>query len=105
MDAKEVWDRLKRDAFSRASPATIDPAAAREVIAEALTEALSAQAAEVERLKKALERAQAHLEYCGYGDQWERECAEAEGLAELIAEAAAKAFRDNPPMFRPRLDT
>lgn len=28
-----------------------------------------------EQLLDALEAAKSHLEYCGYGDAWERECA------------------------------
>jgi hypothetical protein len=31
--------------------------------------------AEIERLTEALQAAYDHLEYCGYGDAWERECA------------------------------
>ncbi len=43
----------------------------------------------IEKLMKALEAAQYHLEYCGYGDKWERECAE--GLPEQIDEALREA--------------
>ena len=38
-------------------------------------------------LYEALKDAQEHLEYCGYGDNYERECARDEGLPEKIAEA------------------
>ena len=38
-------------------------------------------------LREALEAAQSHLEYCGYGDSWERECAQAQGLEDKIAKA------------------
>lgn len=30
----------------------------------------------IEELKELLDDAIWHLEYCGYGDSWERECAE-----------------------------
>ncbi len=40
-------------------------------------------------LKEALTEARDHLEYCGYGDKWESECAERNGLEEKI-EAALK---------------
>ena len=36
------------------------------------------------RLIEALKLAQHHLEYCGWGDPWERECALADGLPETI---------------------
>lgn len=46
------------------------------------------------KLLEALEAARDHLEYCGYGDSWERECAEESKLAEQISAAisAAKEF-------------
>ena len=40
-------------------------------------------------LVEALEAAESHLDYCGYGDEWERECAE--GLPEKIASALSAA--------------
>lgn len=43
------------------------------------------------RLLEALEAARDHLEYCGYGDSWERECAEESKLAEKIAVAISAA--------------
>ncbi len=42
-------------------------------------------------LLEALIDAKEHLEYCGYGDKWERECAESEGLEDKINKAIAKA--------------
>ena len=49
----------------------------------------------VRLLVRALSDAKDHLEYCGYGDSWERECAIDDGLPKLIDEAleAAKAKR------------
>ena len=38
-------------------------------------------------LKTALREAHDHLEYCGYGDSWERECAQASNLDETITRA------------------
>ena len=35
-------------------------------------------------LREALKAAQDHLDYCGYGDSWERECAEIAGLPAQI---------------------
>lgn len=43
------------------------------------------------QLAEALKAAGDHLEYCGYGDSWERECADAEGLPEKIQEALKAA--------------
>lgn len=43
----------------------------------------------IKQLKKALTNAQEHLEYCGYGDNWERECAESSDLAGTISKALA----------------
>ena len=42
-------------------------------------------------LLEALEEAQSHLEYCGYGDKWEREVAEDRKLSQKIETALAKA--------------
>lgn len=39
----------------------------------------------------ALEAAHAHLEYCGYGDSWERECAVEEKLDQKITDALTLA--------------
>lgn len=38
-------------------------------------------------LREALTAARKHLEYCGYGDKWERECAMAQGLEKQIDNA------------------
>lgn len=48
---------------------------------------------------EALLAASEHLDYCGYGDSWERECAEASNLEDQIAkgiEAAAKELGISP---------
>lgn len=52
-------------------------------------------------LQDALEAAQAHLEYCGWGDSWERECAEHAGLPEKI-QAALDAVTPPAPEPCPR---
>lgn len=46
----------------------------------------------VSQLFEALEAAESHLDYCGYGDAWERECAKQEKLQEKV-EAALAAVR------------
>jgi hypothetical protein len=38
-------------------------------------------------ITQALIDAQEHLDYCHYGDPWEQECAEAQGLSQKIADA------------------
>lgn len=43
------------------------------------------------QLLKALKLASEHLDYCGYGDRWERECAQAAKLEEKIAAAIEAA--------------
>lgn len=43
------------------------------------------------QLLDALEAAKEHLEYCGYGDKWERECAKESGLEKQIDDAIAAA--------------
>jgi hypothetical protein len=49
---------------------------------------------ELERiLYEALEAASSHLDYCGYGDNWERECAEEAKLEEKMS-FALKAYKD-----------
>ncbi len=42
-------------------------------------------------LLEALKQAEAHLEYTGWGDGWERECAREAKLPELVRAAIAKA--------------
>ena len=41
----------------------------------------------IERLYNALKEAQDHLDFCGYGDSYERECAKSEHLEEHIETA------------------
>ena len=38
-------------------------------------------------LYEALSAAEQHLDYCGYGDRWERECARDSGLIKQVDEA------------------
>ena len=47
------------------------------------------------QLLEALCAASEHLDYCGYGDTWERECADQDKLSEKIA-AAIKAGEEAP---------
>lgn len=42
---------------------------------------------EIQQVVTALKAASDHLEYCGYGDAWERECATTEGLPKQIEDA------------------
>ena len=44
----------------------------------------------IAELREALEAASDHLDYVGYGDSWEQECAEATGLEKKINAALAK---------------
>lgn len=48
----------------------------------------------IERLRDALESASDHLDYCGYGDSWERECAREAKLEEKIRDALAEAEKE-----------
>ncbi len=45
------------------------------------------------KVKSALEEAETHLDYIGYGDNWEREVAKEQGLANII-EAALTTARE-----------
>ena len=45
----------------------------------------------IQQLVDALAAAQSHLEYCGYGDNWERECAREAKLEEQIEAALTSA--------------
>lgn len=45
----------------------------------------------IRTLHAALEAASEHLDYCGYGDSWERECAREAKLPEQIEAALAEA--------------
>ena len=56
-----------------------------------MVEMLRDRDAHLARLVGALGAARAHLEYCGYGDSYERECAKQEKLPQLIDEALADA--------------
>lgn len=44
-------------------------------------------------LLKMLKEAYAHLDYCGWGDKWERECAKEDKLQERILKAIAQVRR------------
>jgi hypothetical protein len=54
--------------------------------AECLTEILKT-------VTKALQEASNHLDYCGYGDNWERECAREDKLEEHITTALEQAHK------------
>lgn len=41
----------------------------------------------LQAIAEALKDASEHLDYCGYGDNWERECAEAQKLPEKVEKA------------------
>lgn len=49
-----------------------------------------------QELVKALEAAEEHLDWCGYGDSYERQCAKEAGLPKRIEEALAKAKQVKP---------
>lgn len=53
----------------------------------------------INKLRRALEAAQTHLEFCGYGDSYERECAYNERLPETIQAALdeTKDFLEETP--------
>ena len=48
----------------------------------------------IEQLRDALQAAANHLDYCGYGDSWERECAREAKLEEKIQNALAEAEKE-----------
>jgi len=54
---------------------------------------------QIEILRDALEDAKSHLEYVGYGDDWERECAFDSGLPDRI-DYALEIF--GPPAAPPK---
>lgn len=56
---------------------------------KSLTTERDAHKAQSDRLREALEDAKKHLDYCGYGDKWERECAKSEKLPQKIEAALA----------------
>lgn len=41
----------------------------------------------IQKLVEALEQAQEHLDYCNWGDKWEREVAEGQKLPDKIQDA------------------
>lgn len=47
----------------------------------------------IKKLLNALEMAHNHLEYCGYGDQWERECARESKLPARIEQVIEEATK------------
>jgi len=49
----------------------------------------------IKDLYEGLKAASEHLDYCGYGDEWERECAESQDLQEKIEKALAKVEANN----------
>lgn len=51
----------------------------------------------LETVVAALRAAQEHLEYCGWGDTWEREAARAAGLPRQIEDALKLA--EDPPLM------
>lgn len=50
-----------------------------------------------EELREALQAAADHLEYCGYGDKWERQCAVESKLPEKIDAALKRAADETSP--------
>lgn len=49
-------------------------------------------------LYKALDAARDHLDYCGYGDSYEHECAMEQGLPDQINEALTSAHDAMPSL-------
>jgi len=75
----ETTDKIKelRDAVNSIpwGPVVVDVALLADILATS------------DGLREALEAARDHLEFCGYGDAYERECAEAQGLSNQIDRA------------------
>jgi len=65
------------------------------------TEANARLIAAAPLLLAALATAHRHLEWCGYGDSYERECARDSGIPEQLEAALAAA---KPPVKQPALD-
>lgn len=55
------------------------------------------QAPSYEELRLALQEALEHLDYCSWGDAWERECADEDGLRKRLPELLDRATRLRPP--------
>lgn len=53
-------------------------------------------------LLEALKEARDHLEYCGYGDKWERECAQEAKLSQKIDAAVVAAEGDETWIAPPK---
>ncbi len=68
-----------------------DKKAARQEENRAKRTEIERRAAAYPDLLEALKAASDHLDYCGYGDSWERECAVASGLEKQIEDALEKA--------------
>lgn len=45
---------------------------------------------EYKQLALLFQEARSHLEYCGYGDNWERECAKEDKLPERLEKMATR---------------
>ena len=56
------------------------------------------------QLYDALLAASDHLDYCGYGDSWERECAVEHKLEERITQALEATRRAYPKLRKTTLD-
>ena len=54
----------------------------------------------ITKLFKALDAANNHLEYCGYGDTWARACAQEDKLSEKIDDALRAAAGAIPSLVR-----
>lgn len=55
------------------------------------------QAPTYEELLAASTKAMAHLDYCGWGDAWERSCAEDEGMIDDLKVTLQRATYSPPP--------
>lgn len=79
-----MWECVRKAIFARPD----DPR-----LAETLRKIASGETLDAETgfwvVQDALKIASEHLSYCGYGDKWERECAEAGAIDEQITLALA----------------
>ncbi len=55
------------------------------------------QAPTYEELLAAFTQAMAHLDYCNWGDSWERSCAEDEGMIDDLKDTLQRATDSPPP--------